>query len=181
MFNFCQNEIKGNNLYYISRESNAIIRSEMKQGYATAKTLPGTRSYHNFIPISNTKIGAKVVSEQLEYSFVFNFQTDEIIKECLSNINIGVFICLIYDNNPWIGLIEEIDVENKDFQVRFMHPCYPSRSYYWPSRDDVCWVPPKNLFLMINIPSTVTGRHYKITEIDHQSIAGCWAKFKPEN
>ena len=29
----------------------------MEQRYTTAKTLPGTRSYHNFTPISDTKIG----------------------------------------------------------------------------------------------------------------------------
>ena len=51
----------------------------MGQRYITAKTLPGTCSYHNFTPASNIKIGTKIVSEQLEYSFVFNFQTDEII------------------------------------------------------------------------------------------------------
>ena len=62
----------------------------MERRYTTAKTC--TRTYHNFTPISNTKIGTKVVSEQLEYSFVLNFQTDEIIKECLfMNMSFGVF------------------------------------------------------------------------------------------
>ena len=54
----------------------------------TAKTLSGelTAQFH----ICNTK--TKVVSEQLEYSFVFNFKTDEIIKECLfMNMTFGVF------------------------------------------------------------------------------------------
>ena len=148
----------------------------------TTKTLPSTHSYHNFTPISNTKIGTKVVSEQLEYSFVFNFQTDEIIKECLFiNMSFEVFVCLIYDNNPWIGLVEEINIENKDFQVRFMHPCYPSRSYYWPSRNDVCWVPSTNLLLMINVPTTLTRRQYNISEIEHQTIEDSWANPKPEN
>ena len=137
MFDFCQNEIIGISFYYISKESNMIIQSEMELRYTTAKTLLGTRSNHNIFPISNTKIGTKVVSEQLEHSVVFNFQSDE-IKGCLfMNMSFGVFVCLIYDNNPRIDLVEEIDVENKNFQVRFMHPWYPSRSYYWPSRD-VC-------------------------------------------
>ena len=74
----------------------------MKQRYTTAKTLSDTCSLHNFTPISNTKIGTKVVSEQLECLFAFNFQTDEIIKECLFT-NMRVFGCLIYDNNPWIS------------------------------------------------------------------------------
>ena len=41
-----------------------IIRREMEQRYTTAKTLPGTYSYHNFTPISNTKIRTKAVPEK---------------------------------------------------------------------------------------------------------------------
>ena len=70
MFDFCRNEIIGISFYSISKKSNMIIRREMGQIYTIAKALPGTRSYHNFTPISNTKIATKVVSEQLEYSFV---------------------------------------------------------------------------------------------------------------
>ena len=139
--------------------------------------------------VSNTKIGTKVVSEQLDHSFVFNLQTDEIIKECLfMNMSIGVFLYLIYCSNPWIILVKEANVENKDFQVRFMHTCYPSRSYYWPSRDagmliinNKCWALSTNLLLMINIPPTVTGRQYNINEIERQSIEESWTNLKPEN
>ena len=45
MFDFCQNEIKGIRFFYISKESNMIIRSEMEQRYILAKTLPGTQFY----------------------------------------------------------------------------------------------------------------------------------------
>ena len=78
MFDFSQKEIKEISFYYLSKESNMIIRSEI------AKTLPGTHSYHNFTPISNSKIETKVVCEQLEYSFVFNFQLMRLLKNaCL--------------------------------------------------------------------------------------------------
>ena len=90
-------------------------------------------------------------------------------------------MCSIYDNVPWIGVVEEIDIENKDFQVKFMHPSYPSRSYHWPSQDDVCWVPSINLLLKVDTPMTVTGRQYNISEIEHKHIKDSWEKFKPEN
>ena len=182
MFDFCKNEIKGVKFYFISKESDLKIRSEMEHRYNLARILPGTRSYHNFTPISKTKIGTKVVSEQEEYSFVFNFQADDFDKENLfTQINLAEFVCSIYDNVPWIGVVEEIDIENKDFQVKFMHPSYPSRSYHWPSQDDVCWVPSTNLLLKVDTPMTVTGRQYNISEIEHKHIKDSWKKFKPEN
>ena len=75
----------------------------MEQRYTLAKTLPGTRSYHNFVPISKTKLATKVVSEQEEHSFVFNFQSDDKSKEMFTNIRVAEFVCSIYDNKPWIG------------------------------------------------------------------------------
>ena len=79
-------------------------------------------------------------------------------------------MCAMYDNKPWIGVIEEIDVINKDFQVRFMHPCFPTMSYHWPFQEDVCWVPSTNILVKINAPTTVTGRQYNISETENKRI-----------
>jgi hypothetical protein len=68
MLEFCENEIKGIHFIYITKESNIKIRSEMVQRYTNAKTLPGTRSYHHFVPLRTTKIAAKIDSEQEENS-----------------------------------------------------------------------------------------------------------------
>jgi hypothetical protein len=35
------------------------LRKQMVERYQYAKTVPGTRSYHQFIPLSNTKLAAK--------------------------------------------------------------------------------------------------------------------------
>ena len=59
MFEFCEKEIKGIKFFYITKESNMKIRSEMVQRYTIATTLPGTRSYHHFVPLGRTKIATK--------------------------------------------------------------------------------------------------------------------------
>ena len=35
----------------------------------------------------------------------------------------------------------EIDNEQADVHVKFMHPQGPARSFHWPDWDDICWVP----------------------------------------
>jgi hypothetical protein len=71
-----------------------------------------------------------------------------------------------YDDFYWLGMVSEVDKENDDFMVKFMHPHYPSRSYYWPNRDDNCWVPRMNVICLVKTPSTSSGRQYQISKED---------------
>ena len=46
-----------------------------------------------------------------------------------------------YDELQWTGMVCDLNEENCEAQIKFMHPSYPSRSYNWPSRNDICWIP----------------------------------------
>ena len=43
----------------------------MKDHYEIAKTVPGTRSFHHFTPVSTSEIGTKILSENKEFKFKF--------------------------------------------------------------------------------------------------------------
>ena len=72
-FKFCKNEITGITSIYLSKSDVDVVREKMKKRYENARTIPGTRSYHHFQPISTTKIGAKRLSEESKYSIEFDF------------------------------------------------------------------------------------------------------------
>ena len=59
MFEFCVEEIKGIDFLFLKNQEIANIRVNMEERYKRAATVPGTRSFHQFIPISNSIIGAK--------------------------------------------------------------------------------------------------------------------------
>ena len=64
------------------------------------------------------------------------------------------------------------DPDNRDDQVQFMHPHYPSSSYKWPVRDDEWWVPENYVFATIETPSlsTVIGHQYKLSKSDTEAL-----------
>ena len=107
---YCQKEVQGIISIYISKETVVELRKQMVERYQYAKTVPGTRSYHQFIPLSNTKLAVKTVSEENDYSFTFNFECNTTALQ----IKIAGFVSCIYDGQPWIGVVEEIDSVNKD-------------------------------------------------------------------
>jgi len=58
----------------------------------------------------------------------------------------------LYDRNWWIGMVMSVN----DAEVKFMHPHGPARSFFWPSREDLCYVPYTHILLSIGMPSTST-------------------------
>ena len=47
------------------------------------------------------------------------------------------YVCCWCDNEIWIGMVLEIDMENKDLLIKFMHPALPSHSFYWEDFKDM--------------------------------------------
>ena len=47
-------------------------------------------------------------------------------------------------------------IENNYVNVKFMHSKGPASKFFWSSKDDVCWVPAKNLICEVNLPEAST-------------------------
>ena len=52
MFQWCQDNVSGISLFYVSSEdiNNHVNQFQLDQCYELTKIVPGTRSYHSFIP-----------------------------------------------------------------------------------------------------------------------------------
>ena len=64
----------------------------------------------------------------------------------------------------------EVNTAHKDIETKFMHPICSSRSYTWPIRHDICWVPIKNILFLLKTPFLTTGivRQYYLHNDDKQ-------------
>jgi hypothetical protein len=66
--------------------------------------------------------------------------------------------------------VREIDNEQEDILVKFMHPHGPNKMFKWPAREDLCWVPFDKFICKVDTPETTTGRMYEITDKDFIKI-----------
>ena len=73
MFEFCVDEIKGIDFLFLKNQEIGNIRVNMDERYKRAETVPGTGSFHQFIPIYESIIGAKYVSDYQYYAVQFDF------------------------------------------------------------------------------------------------------------
>ena len=93
----------------------------------------------------------KRVSDDNEFESKFNFLGKQTHAQnpCLDRIKISTYLLCKYDDRYWIGIVSDEDETAGDVKVKFMHPCYPRVSFFWPSRDDVYWVPHTHIITII--------------------------------
>ena len=127
MFEFWVEEVKGIDFLFLKNQENGNIRVNMEERYKRADTVPGTRSFHQFIPISDSVIGAKYVSDNQYYAVQFDFSIVHLLG-LGDTLSPSQFVVCLYDRQYWIGIIMEVSSENL-------------QSLKWPSCDDLCWVP----------------------------------------
>ena len=86
--------------------------------------------------------------------------------DSVNDVSAGSFYACMYDKDWFIGVVKYVSKEHNDVMVKFMHPKNLSKHYFWPSRDDECWIPIEDIIKKLSPPSTgSTGRYY----IFHQS------------
>ena len=74
MLEFCAEKIKNINFKFIGQTQLNEKRDEHKDRYDGVVTLPGTRSFHQFVHIRDNQVGAKRCSTDLNFALLHNMK-----------------------------------------------------------------------------------------------------------
>lgn len=178
MFEFCSNNINNIIFFFVKKEEVEETRLFMEDRFNGVKVVPGTRSFHQFVPQNETTIAVKRCSSDTEYEFMHDlYGRDNVVPITVALLD---YVACMYGNKWWIGIILQKDTDDGDYHVKFMHPCGPMRSLHWPSKDDICWIPEIKLICKVNTPISVSGRRqqYILDKNDIDNIAKKILSFK---
>ena len=167
MFEFRQGSIHGINFIYTNSDETDVIRSKLTSRFSLAWTTPGTRGYHQFASTSTFSIKIKRVLDDNEFESEFNFLGQHLSKTRLDRIKISTYLLRKHDRY-WIGIVSDIDEAAGGVKVKFMHQHYSGVSFFWPSRDNVCWVPHTHIITIIQTPllSSASAWQHTISKSD---------------
>ncbi|GBM95481.1 hypothetical protein AVEN_213849-1 [Araneus ventricosus] len=118
----------------------------------------------------------------LNYVFngiLLNGAESSAILQCLEP-SLHNYATCVYEENWWIELVSELNKEEGDYKIAFMHPHGPSETFYWPERQDECPVPSQHIICVIETPEIAshTGPLYKIGATSKKKIDDSWNTFK---
>ena len=128
LYQFCEQNIQVIKFMYLTKPDLTEVRKKAIQQFVLAKTIPGTRGFRHFTPLSQHSIGAKRISEESDYTVLFNF----VSLPTIFDIKPAQFLICLYGEYFWLGMASEIDKENEDILVKLMHRHFPIRSFMWP-------------------------------------------------
>ena len=162
MYQFVSSEIKGIHFDFATSAEREEEERLLTERYKYCRTVPGTRSLHCIIPITNTSVEVRQFSLS---------QVKRIERMCTAAVahvethplsSIKGYITVAYDGCCWLGCVVKVDMEARVVEVNFLHPQLPSNSYRYPQHQDVMEVDPSDVLTLVS-PSTATGRRYYLT------------------
>ncbi|CAH0556044.1 unnamed protein product [Brassicogethes aeneus] len=183
LFNWANCNIHNIKFFFVSHADVQQHAKSLEARFQSAKTVPGTRSYHRFVPINNSELILYRLSSDDENS---GFKVSLTVrKKHEKNIDIdelqpGVYVAAVYDDNWFIGCIKERHFDETDLLINFMQRHKDTNVLSWPSREDSCFVPFEHVLCVIPAPSVKgsTGRQYVLDSDMSKSITLLFNKFK---
>ena len=80
-------------------------------------------------------------------------------------------VACYYDNNWWVGLLQNVNCDEKDVEINLLHPPGPSENFTWPKRKDISWVPCMNVIFHIRPSTTIIGQIYYLEKEDNEMMS----------
>jgi len=183
MFLWAEKHIEGIKFFYVTGDDvqNHEKRFDLESRYLKAKTLPGTRSHHSFVPVSGTELHMWQLSSDSIYSTVYcdDKTAHKSTRKDYCEYQPGRYIACIYDGQWYIGNIVERSDTNSDILVKFMKRSGLNLSWPPESRKDECWVPFPHVLTIISAPEVHgrAARQYRLLAADYERVENEFALF----
>ncbi|GBM70365.1 hypothetical protein AVEN_129679-1 [Araneus ventricosus] len=153
MYLYCCGLFSKISFFFLSELEIQNCRNKLER-FSKGKTIKGTRSFHFFSPSSTEEITAKRKSLDLEICIQWNLIKGAESSAILQHLEPSLhnYVACVYEENWWIGQVSELNKEEGDYTIAFMHPHGPSETFYWPERQDECPVPSQHILCVIETP-----------------------------
>ena len=74
-------------------------------------------------------------------------------------------------------LVQDLSFQHNDVNVKFMHPKRPTKAFFWPDREDNCWVPVDHILAVVPAPQVnKSGCSETLEEWEIEYISQAYAK-----
>ncbi len=183
LFKFAKENILGIHYMFVSKEEVEDCRVQQEERMKNAKTIPGTRSTHAFVPDQDGKLLLGRISTDIQEELYTKVAVGADVPVSRPNIVPGKYIAAVYQRKWYIGNVIEISEDNEDARIDFMIKTGSGKntSLKWPSgrSDDQSWVAFSDILCTIKEPTLgVSGRVYRMDPEDIKEIPRLFATYK---
>ena len=84
--------------------------------------------------------------------------------------DVAGYVTAIYDGAWWFAYGTGTDPEMQKISLSFLHPCGPSRSFYYPQKADILTGHINNILTFVE-PTAYTSRMYTLSDSEMDSAS----------
>ena len=128
LYDWASESIRTTFFGYCSSEEYEMELAHLQGRLEKARTIPGTRKLHSFVPLSLEKI------ETRKFSLSSILKVEKVVAAEieLPLEKIKGFITCMYDEHWWLACVLQIDLEEHEVKVSIIHPKGPAHSFKYP-------------------------------------------------
>ena len=136
LYEWAVDNIQSVHFQYVSTEEYNEEAQHLEECFLLSRTIPGTRKYHSYIPISSNtvKVAYYLGSSTFKEEKVTLGSNDLPIE------SITAFVTCSSEHKWWLACVIETILNESSVKLTFLHPHGPSSSYKYPAHEDE--VPP---------------------------------------
>ena len=184
LFEFANSNIENIKFFYVSTEDIKANEEHLVKRFESAKTLPGTQSFHKFKPLNSTTVTASELSCSLvAKQFVIIQPQQSELRIDFNKIHVNsVVACLYEETGEWyLATVKEKNNEDFELSVHFFKPCGNQtelQGFRKSARDDTALMPLKNIIKIVETLENTTrrSRTYKMGTEERSEIENLFSE-----
>ena len=158
LFEWASSNIPSITFEYCSSEEYERERVFLEERFQKARTIPGTRKLHSYIPISRDEVRTRHFSSSTSYKDV----SVSLLENEMTLEEISGFITCCHDNQWWVACVLELDLDNETVKVTMLHPHGPCNSFKYPKKQHILVLSVQAVLTKVDL-RTRTGRVFTLT------------------
>ena len=148
LFDFAEANVDGVTSFFVSSIEVFSNTGFLESQFAISSIFKGTRSHHQFIPNSTSLNLTIKETSYARHSRKVRLAEDgsSKVQTTIEDIKPGKFYVCQYDNDWYFCVANYVSSEHGDVNMKFLHPKGPLEKFFWPQRDDECWIPIEDVY-----------------------------------
>ena len=159
LFEWASTNIKATHFGYCTLSDYHSEEQNLARRFAISRTIPGTRKYHSFVPVSRDKVAVKLYSSS-------STSVEERVASEDSDVpveSIAGFVTCRIEDKWWLACALRLNSNDTKVRLTVLHPFGPASSFRYPAKEDVVEVSTRDILTVVQ-PRTRTGRVYTLTK-----------------
>ena len=122
------------------------------------------KSEHNLL-VNESKDATADVDEDIITAGSSRLCTEILVQKYSTEILPGsTYIACQYDRKWWVGMLKDKSEDFDNYLITFMTSNRLSKEYFWPEKQDTCWIEKANIVCTLPSPDITSTRGYSFSK-----------------